>query len=371
MLHGELSDFTLDEILAFLEATGKSGQLHVHGLVRGGRIAVRGGGVLDATADAGRLQFARRLVGRGLMDAAMLREILGELDTLPTDLELLTALRAASRIPNEVLTRVLHEQTVDAVFDLLGWPEGTFRFEAGELPDDIAALETHAVAELLEAARERRQRWPRIEAETGAPDTPVTITEPSGDADLDLGPDAWQLIGLIDGARTIADLVALTGRGDYDVRRGLLALHEAGIVGFGAGDDRIALDRLVRAQTVLRELEERVGGHVEPAQEVPAPGSGAAVNGATVDGAASQAPAASTHPATPTDTPGGSEDTGAASANADAEPVDDASAAPRAPEPTPAETGAQGASSRPKLRTDPSVDVELVDRLISGIRTLS
>ena len=62
------------------------------------------------------------------------------------------ALAESSAVDPDLLNRLALEQTIDAVFDLLRWPEGDFAFGIGEPnPDDVglAVAADHVVAEAI------------------------------------------------------------------------------------------------------------------------------------------------------------------------------------------------------------------------------
>ena len=369
MLEGDLSDFTLPEILKLLAFTSKTGRLHLRRDGTLGRIEVGAGRVQAASADAAHLPLARRLVGRGLLDTDTLQALTDGRDELPTDLELAQALVDADVGAADAVASAVRAQSVDAVFDLLRWTEGQFRFAVEDVPSTGPLAVDHDLDELLEQAQERLERWADIHERTGPGDASVSVTSPA-DTSVEIDADAWQLIGLADGSRTIDELVQLTGRGQFDTRSTLVELADRGLVAFGTEERDGTLERLLRAQTALGALEERLATGAAPDPVTQDERSDTLVaefdldalddladHGDTSDDAdsfddehASDAPnVAAPH----TDTP-----------NADTPNAD--TSAPPAPPAPPAPLG-----RRPRLRTDPTVDPALVDRLIDGVRNLA
>jgi hypothetical protein len=258
MLEGDLSDFTLPEILKLLAFTSKTGRLHLRRDDMLGRVEVGAGRVQAASADAAHLPLARRLVGRGLLDTDTLQELIGAREALPTDLELAHALVDADPATAPSVAEAMRAQSVDAVFDLLRWTEGHFRFAAEDVPTTGPLAVEQDLDELLELAQARLERWADIHERTGPGEASVSVTSPA-DPSVAIDADAWQLIGLADGSRTIDDLAGLTGRGQFDTRSTLVELADRGLVAFGTEQRDGALERLLRAQATLGELEQRLG----------------------------------------------------------------------------------------------------------------
>jgi hypothetical protein len=408
VLEGNLDDFTLPDILRLLAFTSKSGRLAIHREGTAGRIDLADGRVREASADADHLSIARRLLGVGLVSVGDLEPVLQDRDELPTDLELARDLVDAGTLESGTLAEVLREQTVDAVFDLLRWTEGNFRFDGGA-PDtsDGQVLDLAVpVDEVLTDATSRLEAWPAVAERTGDGDAVVTISRPAGErAQVSLPPDGWSLLSLVDGRRTVAELARLSGQGEFRTRRTLVALLDEGVVSVGDTDGPGHVERLLAEHDRLAALETELGAPAAPrpassggsgqqgpsGPDRPQPAASPATSTASSPADAAASPATAEAPApTPSPTP---------TAPAPAAPSASAPVAPRAsasgssrpgpvtvrtedippvtaePAPSPADAEAAEAAARGKarggrLRTDPSVDADLVRRLIDGVESL-
>ena len=228
VLEGDLGDFTLPDILNLLALTTKTGRLGITGDEASGRVDLVQGRVRDASADAEHLPLARRLLGRRLLDGSAVQALLGDADELPTDLQLARQLVARDESSGEAVGEALREQALDAVFDLLRWDTGRFRFEATAGTDDRDAppvLEL-SVEEVLQEATRRLDAWAQIRERTGPGDAVVNVGRPS-QTSVEVDADGWQLLGLADGKRTIDELSVLCGRGQYDTRSTYTLSHDA------------------------------------------------------------------------------------------------------------------------------------------------
>jgi len=266
-LEGSLDAFSLPEILQLLTMTKKSGGLH---LVRGtqhGVVRLADGEVTGASSDTSRQSLVRRLVGGGhLTDAALVAGV--ERVRADPRAALTRAIADAGEVDGAVLLNAAREHTVDAFFDVLRWNDGDFTFFVAEAdPDDIGLRLT--ADELIAAAGQRIDEWPAISGQISSPDVVLCLT-PAPAHDPTLTRDEWALVALIDGRRTVGDLVALCGRGEFAVVAVLSPLLERGLLmapGDGMGDVAAAL---VRRQQLIATLELPAPGMQTPAVQVPA-----------------------------------------------------------------------------------------------------
>jgi hypothetical protein len=381
VLEGNLDDFTLPDILRLLAFTSKTGRLAIRRADGAGRIDLVDGRVREASADADHLAIARRLLGGGLVSVADLEPVLRHRDELPTDLELARALVDAGTTEAGTLAEVLREQTVDAVFDLLRWTEGNFRFEGGAADPNGGQVLDLAVSvdEVLTEATARLEAWPSVAERTGDGVAVVTISRPSGDrAQVSLPPDGWSLLSLVDGRRSVGELARLSGQGEFRTRRTLVALLDEGVVKVGDTDGPGHVERLLAEHERLMALEAELGAPpVRPrATRPPSVRPGATEGEPMVDhpeGRTTAEPAAGPVAASPArpSLPGTSRPGPVTVRTEDMPtPPTDAPAAPPATEAEPADAARSGKSRAGRLRTDPSVDADLVRRLIDGVESL-
>jgi hypothetical protein len=365
VLEGDLADFTLPDVLRLLAVTSKTGRLSLADGDGQGRVDLVEGRVRDASADARRLPLARRALGAGLVDGDTLRATLAEADHLPTDLELARDLVTQEGIEAGALAQLLREQTYDATFDLLRWRSGSFRFSVDHTADrDGTVLDLAlAVDELLAEATRRLETWPALEERTGARDAVVSVRGPRGDGvEVSLPPEAWTLLSLVDGRRTVDDLVGLAGQGEQRTREVLATLLDAGVVDVGAAGGAGPVDRLLRDHATLADLERALAGPSaapESSSSVPPPAPDLEFEIATDD----PPPTTSVEPAAPiaavADLP----------VRAETETTELAESADAVAEPAAARQ-LRTRVRTDRIRTDPTVDDDLVGRLIDGVEGL-
>lgn len=261
MLEGDLDDFTFTDILKLLASTNKTGRLAIAADGARGRVDLVAGQLRDASAHADRLPLARRLLGRRLIAGPDVQALLADAKALPTDLQLARQVIARDPGSADAVSEVLQEQTLDALFELLRWSAGTFRFVSGGDPEgaDTPPVSELDVERALHEVSRRLEAWPGVLERTGPGDAVVHVGRPS-QASVAVDASGWQLIGLADGTRTVDELSVLCGRGQFDTRRTLSALLELGVATIGADGSGAGEGGLLNDQALLSRLEASLGG---------------------------------------------------------------------------------------------------------------
>ena len=253
-LEGSLDAFSLPDVFQLLSFTKKSGGLHLAQDGSDGVVFLAGGQVTGASADSSRQPLARRLVGSGTVsDEALAAAV--ETATSGEGVGVVRALLEQGVMDADLLRRAATDQAVDAVFDLLRWHTGDFAFVMDEAnPDEVGVALT--VEEVLADAEARRVAWESVSEVVPSPravlSMPVVLP-----ADPQVSREEWALLALVDGRRTVTELVDLTGSGQYAVVSTLAALVQRGLLEVrpdtGEGEDHVTV--VVRRQRLLAPLE--------------------------------------------------------------------------------------------------------------------
>jgi hypothetical protein len=267
-LEGSLDAFSLPDIFQLLSFTKKSGGLHLRRATTRGSVYFRDGAVTGASSDDGRQALARRLVGSAGVGETELTAAVER--SANEGIGVSRALLDAGAVDPDFLRSLVAEQVVDAVFDLLRWSEGDFSFTVDEPgPDDVGI--SLGVEPVVNDARSRLESWDHACRIVPSPETvlalPVGVRE-----DPVLSRGEWALLALVDGRRTVAELVALAGRGDYAVVSQLAALIERGLLKVRTQDAGEGALALARRQDILARLEnDRVAAAADEVAEPPVP----------------------------------------------------------------------------------------------------
>src|SRR5439155_23969311 len=133
-------------------------------------------------------------------------------------------------VDQPVVEAFVREQVHDAVWDLIRWTEGRWRFRKAEKTrEDVAPPMT--VQELLENLRERGVEWEAISDVVHGPTAvPVLSVRGGGAPETTLDADAWSMLCKIDGERSVAELARDCGYTLFEAGQVLVTLVKAGLV---------------------------------------------------------------------------------------------------------------------------------------------
>ena len=233
-LEGPLKDLHIQDVFQLLDLGRKSGVLRVTSELRqtAGTVCFDRGGVVAAAVGSDSQPLGARLIRTAKITAADLdraRSMQSGGDERRLG-DILVELGAISR---RELHRQLKAQIEEAVFELLRWSEGYFRFEEGATCHAAveAPVRFPTEALLMEAAR-RIDEWSRIGSKVShlrlVPRLPAP--ESQGTEQLDLVPFEWEVLAAVDGTRDLHSLAEVLGRSEFEVARTVYGLTNAGIV---------------------------------------------------------------------------------------------------------------------------------------------
>ena len=250
-LEGSLDAFSLPDVFQLLSFTKKTGGLHLSDDGRAGVVFFTAGQITGASADTARQPLARRLIGSGAVSDSALAAAVERAGT-DEGVGVVKALLEADAVEAELLRQAVSDQSVDAVFDLLRWQTGDFAFVMDEVnPDDVGI--TVQAETVLADADARRAGWEAVSQLVSAPTAVLSMPVLLPD-DPVITSDEWALLALVDGRRSVNDLVDLTGCGQYAVVSTLAALVERSLLEVREdGEDHVSV--VVRRQALLASLE--------------------------------------------------------------------------------------------------------------------
>src|SRR4051812_33735720 len=230
--------------------TKKTGGLHLRREGAHGVVWLTTGALTGGASDVNRQALARRLIGSGQVSDEALQSAIDQATSDET-VGVARAVQQAGALDEGVLHDLVAEHIVDTVFDLLRWTDGEFSFAVDEAnPDDVGV--SRQVDDIVTEARRRLESWGTVAATIPSPQTVLSLSATPPE-DPQLSRDEWALLALIDGQRTVGEVVALCGRGDYNVVSALADLVSRGLLRAGDGEDGV--QALVRRHSLLARLE--------------------------------------------------------------------------------------------------------------------
>ncbi len=365
-LEGSLSAFGLADVVTLLATTGKSGGLRLHQADRDvhGVVWLVDGAVVAASADTARQGLVRRLVGAGLVDDHALRAAVDKAKA--GEKGPARALLDNGAVNHETLVSTATDQILDAVVELVRWPDGTFDFLWNEpIPDDVDVRLT--VTELLGQVRGRDEAWAAVAATIPSNDAVLTIPVSVAEDPM-LTRDEWAVLALVDGRRTLGDVVELTGAGQFAAASTLSELVRRGLVQVRETNSSDHVGEVQRMLELLAPLESR------PTVAAPNPASASANrhdygrlgSDTRISGNEERPDRELVGAGAPSARYGGGRPM---SSYAGAVPVNGSAAPALATDPL-SENGTHDGSLAKLIERDPSIDRSMLLRLIAGVRGL-
>ena len=233
-LEGPLKELHVQDVFQLLDLGRKSGVLRVTSELRqtAATVCFDRGGVVSAALGNDADPIGSRLVRVGKITGEQLDRARG-LQNGGDERRLGDILVAQAAISRRELDRQLKSHVEEAVFELLGWSEGYFRFEEGSpcqaAVESPVRFPTEAL--LMEAAR-RLDEWSRIGSKVSHLGLVPRLPPPDDQAgeQLDLVPFEWEVLAAVDGRRDLHALADVLGRSEFEVARTVYGLTTAGVV---------------------------------------------------------------------------------------------------------------------------------------------
>ena len=236
-IEGPLQDIGIHDVFQLLDLTRKSGRLRVYSSARKneGAVYFRSGAVVGATMRDNMHSLGALLRRAGKVSKEQIARAIEAQEDGDTRRvgEILVSQGAVTKREVE---RYMRQQIETVVFELFSWREGNFSF-TDEREDDTPIDSTIRVSTeslLMEGAR-RIDEWSRI-----ADKVPSAFVVPSiaplsvgAEPPIDLRPNEWELLALVDGERTIREIAALLAMSEFDVAKAIYGMMSTGLVEAG------------------------------------------------------------------------------------------------------------------------------------------
>src|SRR5579884_1825310 len=171
--------------------TKKTGALQLRRPGVSGVVYFSTGSITGASSDLSRQALGRRLVASGhVMDEALTNAV-SQVAADPST-GLAVVFQRGEAVDESVLHDAVSEQIVDAVFDLLRWPDGDFTFVMDETnPDDVGV--SRSVDDVVVEARRRLEEWSSVGRTVPGPDTVLSFALSVGD-DVTASREEWSVL---------------------------------------------------------------------------------------------------------------------------------------------------------------------------------
>jgi hypothetical protein len=239
-IEGPLRELSIHDVFQLLDLSRKTGALRVTSVLRDneGTVLFDRGRVISASIRSSPNPLGAVLVRAGRIterDLERARKVQQENGATKRLGEILLQIGAISA---RELERQVRLQIETVVFELMSWREGFFSFEERDVGNAQLEAAVHVSTEslLMEGAR-RIDEWSRIADKVphlGVIPILAAVNEMHA-TQLDLLPNEWEVLAIIDGANDLHGIAAALGRSEFDVAKVVYGLLTTGVVELRGG----------------------------------------------------------------------------------------------------------------------------------------
>jgi len=229
MLKGTLDDFTLPDVFRLMSFAKKTGRVDVVRSAGQGKVYFRDGEVYFAESSLSKEPLGQKLVrARAITDGQLMKA----LDEQASSGERLgSVLLQSGLVTEDQLVAAVRQQIEDSVFDLLRWELGEFAWEPGGEFDTEVHIAVSVENLIMEASRRLDEfEVIRRKIPSGAAVLGMAATPPEGAVEINITPDEWRILVLVDGSRSVNDIAQMVGLDEFGAMRVLYGLVSAGLI---------------------------------------------------------------------------------------------------------------------------------------------
>ncbi len=247
-LQGNLRDFTPTQLLNLMNLSRRTGTLFIHeGIPTGEKDA------MDKEKMAPGDERARVVFKEGKLVQAVMAGQKGDLIAVlnkagklndqqaniirdrakgASDKALAMRLIGANYVSQKDIVVSIQQYTLDAVYNLMTWREGPFRFDETNMPDSnriLVPIDLENV--ILEGARRieddemLRDSIPNLDMALQFPENPKEKFK-----GIHLSVEAWRVVSYVNPKNTIRQIAKANNMSDMEIRRVVYGLQQAGLV---------------------------------------------------------------------------------------------------------------------------------------------
>ncbi|MCX7995739.1 MAG: tetratricopeptide repeat protein [candidate division WOR-3 bacterium] len=225
-IKGSLSEASLPDVIQLLSFSLRSGCLSVTDGRNFGNIFIKDGKIIYATLLNRKDRLGDILVRKQIIDEVALKSALEEQKR--SNKRIGEILIEKGLITKEILEKELSDQIAETIFTMLTWESGYFNFEADLLPGSEEFLVQLSPQELLLEGARRIDEWRKLEKRLPPFESVLVVKKEY--KDIPLTEEELRVLQLINGERTIDEILKLSEFDFFDTCRTIYALISAGVV---------------------------------------------------------------------------------------------------------------------------------------------
>lgn len=258
-IEGPLRELGIHDVFQLLDLSRKTGTLRVTSELRDneGMVWFDNGKVLFANIRSNPHPLGQLLLRSGKLTESDLERARGMQGQSGERRRLGEILLSIGAITQRELERQVRMQIEAVVFELMSWREGFFSFEERGVDEAPAEATVRISTEslLMEGAR-RIDEWSRIADKVPHLGVIPVLAQVNEDHPslLDLLPNEWEVLTMIDGARDLRAIASALARSEFDVAKIVYGLVSTGVVELRA-PERVSLSSALPVEDARPHLD--------------------------------------------------------------------------------------------------------------------
>lgn len=230
-LKGNLRDFSTTQLLNLINLARKTGTLTLRSndlaqvSFRGGKLIYASQGQNNQAGLATMLHRAGKLSGEQA-------RFIEERAKGTSEKQLGHLLIQAGYVTQSDIIQSVRQGILDVVYKLFTWGDGSFRFDANEMPpEDRITIPIDLDGVIMEGSR-RLKEWERLQEELPDLDISLRFTD-KPDArlrNINLTVQEWRVVSFISPRNTIRQIARANNLSDFEIRRIVYGMLQAGLV---------------------------------------------------------------------------------------------------------------------------------------------
>jgi hypothetical protein len=230
-LKGNLRDFNITQLFNLVNLARKTGALTIEGRDRTAEVCFKEGRLVYASLNGQEPGLIGLLEKAGKINPEQSRAIRAR-SRSNADKELGLLLINAGYVTQDDIVRSIRAHTLDVVYLLFTWTDGTFVFEPNKLPSPGAITIPINLENIIMEGSRRVKEYDMLQNELPDLDLALKFTE-RPDArrrGINLTGEEWRVISFISPRNTIRQIAKANSMGDFKIRRIVYGLLSAGLV---------------------------------------------------------------------------------------------------------------------------------------------
>jgi hypothetical protein len=258
-MRGDLSETSAADLCRELARRSATGALEVDGPDGPGRVAFVDGRVVGAVSPTPHARLGDRLVNAGLLADDTLTEVLRTQQDGPDRRRLGALLVDQGLVSSDAVRVYVQEQVLDALFEVLSWRYGPYRYLDGSDPEVAEVPISVAVDDALVEVARRQREWTELSRLLPDLEAVPVFRDQEASASTSLEPDEFAVLASVDGERSVRQLANDLGYGEFEAARIVYGLALLGVVDIELPEDEVgaALDE---AFAFFAEVGEEAAG---------------------------------------------------------------------------------------------------------------